>query len=120
MITPVYPIETYKTENGLGYFEYEDTHGAGDPYPSDKLRFNMNGVGMANGSVNGEIMLDLGYSYGRSAHIWSTFVHVLGRGFEVYYYYGSQSGGDNIALEDINYQTGNLVETTFKNIRCVR
>lgn len=120
LLTPVYPIETYKTVNGLGYFEYEDTQGAGAPYPSDKLRFNMNGVGTANGSVNGETMIDLVNTYGRSVHLWSNFVHDLGRGLKVYYYYGSQSGGDEIALEGINYQPGKLVETTFKNIRCVR
>ncbi|MFD1771297.1 hypothetical protein [Sphingobacterium suaedae] len=120
MITPVFPIETYKTENGLGYYEYDDTQGTGTPYPSAKLRFNMNGFGTATGVVDGDVAIDLGSSYGRSAHVWSTFAHDVGRGMEVYSYLATFSGGDEIAYEPVNYSGTGPVESTFKNIRCVR
>ncbi|NGM65128.1 fimbrillin family protein [Sphingobacterium sp. SGR-19] len=119
MIVPVYPIETYKVENGLGYFEYEDTQGTGAPYPSDKLRINFNGYGTAVTEVNGEIEIDLNDSYGKSANLWSTSSDGLG-GLGVFYYNGASGLGDNINKEMIDYQGTGHVQTTFKNIRCIR
>ncbi|WP_133166332.1 hypothetical protein [Sphingobacterium haloxyli] len=120
MITPVYPVETYKTENGLGYFEYEDTQGTGAPYPSDKLRLNFNGYGTAVGDeTNGLIVFDLNDTYGRSASLWTTSSGGF-NGLGVYYYNGALTSGDNVNRELIDYQGTGYVQTTFKNIRCIR
>lgn len=119
-ITPVNPQEDYKTENGLGYYEYEDSQGTGAPYPSDKLRFNFNGYGTAVGDeTNGLIVFDLNNTYGRNASLWTTTSDNY-NGLGVFYYHGALMDGDNVNKELIDYQGTGYVQTTFKNIRCVR
>ena len=118
-IVPVYPIDTYKVENGLGYVEYEDTQGSGAPYSSDKLRFNMNGYGTAIGETNGEIEIDLTDTYGRIADLWTPFSDDYA-GLGVYSYQATAAAGDNTVKELIDYQGDGPLITTFKNIRCVR
>ncbi|HLT88163.1 MAG TPA: hypothetical protein VKZ57_11280 [Sphingobacterium sp.] len=120
MITPVFPVETYKTENGLGYYEYEDTQGTGAPYPSNKLRFNFNGYGTAVGNeTEGTIVFDLNDTYGRTASLWTTSSDGF-NGLGVFYYHGASTGGDNVNKEAIDYAGTGYVQTTFKNIRCIR
>ncbi|WP_190310461.1 hypothetical protein [Sphingobacterium arenae] len=118
-IVPVYPIDTYKVENGLGYVEYEDTQGSGAPYSSDKLRFNMNGYGTAIGETNGEIEIDLTDTYGKIADLWTPFSDDYA-GLGVFSYQATAATGDNTVKELIDYQGDGAVITTFKNIRCVR
>lgn len=118
-IVPVYPIDTYKVANGLGYVEYEDTQGSGAPYSSDKLRFNMNGYGTAIGETNGEIEIDLTDTYGKIADLWTLFSDDYA-GLGVFSYQATAATGDNTVKELIDYQGDGPVITTFKNIRCVR
>lgn len=120
MITPIFPTETFKIENGLGYVEYEDTEGAGAPYPSDKLRFNMNGYGtVTNDAVNGEIEINLNATYGNTTNLWTTSSDGF-NGLGVFYYQAMPTSGDETKKELIDYQGTGYVQTTFKNIRCVR
>lgn len=113
---------TYGTEGGLGYLEYQDATGVGAPYPSNNLRFNMNGGALSLGLVDGLVQLDL-VSYGDEALVWSHDPAVdLGIAWiGAYAYEGLQS--DQTTVVDA-VQVGLLgigvVESSFKNVRCVR
>lgn len=119
--TPGQPA-TYGTEDGLGYLEYQGSNGVGAPYPSNNLRFNMNGGGLSLGLVDGLVQIDL-FSYGNEALVWSHDAAVdLGIAWiGAYAYEGLQS--DQTTVIDA-VQVGLLgigvVESSFKNIRCVR
>lgn len=117
------------TENGMGYFEYDVTTGTEAPYPSNNLRFNFNGSGVALGLVNGLIELDLGNTYGSTVRLWtgSTGVNVLGLiGLGAIHYgtsgllTGNQNDELGAALLNVSAIGIDVLETEFMNVRCVR
>lgn len=115
---------TYGTQGGLGYLEYQASTGPSAPYPSNNLRFNMNGGGVSVGLVDGIIELDLGASYGSSAQLWShdPALDVLGLAWAGAYAYNGTSSDQTTVIDAV--QVGLLgigvVESSFKNVRCVR
>jgi hypothetical protein len=112
---------TYGTTSGLRYIEYTATETA-SPYPKIRLRMNFNGQGIAIDILN-LVGLNFGSSYGLSAHIWSNdeganVLISLGGWF-----YCANNLGSAVNLELLNIGllgTINVIQTPFKNIRCVR
>lgn len=112
---------TTGSASGLGYVEYTAT-GTAAPYPSNRLRINFNGQGIAIDVLN-LIGLNFGTTYGNSAHLWSNteganaLISLGG-----WYYYGiSLASSVNLELLNVGLLgTLNVIQTPFKNIRCVR
>ena len=108
---------------GLNYIEYAAT-GTASPYPSNNLRFNYNGQGIA-ASLAEIISLDLGTTYGNSANLWTTdeilaVPPLISAGSR---YYRSTTALNLMATELLNISllgSINVLQTPFKNVRCVR
>ncbi|MFZ4261158.1 hypothetical protein ACFRAE_03895 [Sphingobacterium sp. HJSM2_6] len=119
---------TAGTQSGLGYFEYQETTGTASPYPSKNLRFNKNGFGINLGVVGGLVSLDFGSTYGSSVDLWTSTsgANILGLiGFGAYNYKGTSVGSVhtdimNATLLNVSVIGVDVVETPFRNVRCVR
>ena len=112
---------TYGTTSGLRYIEYTATETA-SPYPKIRLRMNFNGQGIAIDILN-LVGLNFGSTYGSSAHIWSNDegANVLISLGGWYYYANNLGSAVNLELLNIGLLgTINVIQTPFKNIRCVR
>jgi len=112
---------TFNSSAGLGYVEYAAS-GTASPYPSNNLRINFNGQGLAIDLLN-LVGLNFGTTYGVSAHIWSntegSSVLISLGGW--YYYGNSIASSVNLQLLNVSLLGGlNVIQTPFKNIRCVR
>src|SRR5690606_31918424 len=95
--------ETYGTEGGLGYIEYQAATGVAAPYPSNNLRFNKNGGGTSLGLVDGLVQIDL-FSYGSEALLWShdPLLDVLGvLWVGAYAYEGSRTSGNAATVTNL-------------------
>jgi len=118
---------TYGTEGGRGYFEYDGPAAPDNSYPSNDLRFNMNGYGLSVGLVGDALItvdLDL-QDYGTNAQYWSsTQGSILGIiSLGGYWYGGTRTGfgSPDVDLELAVELLGlDVLQTTFKNVRCVR
>lgn len=119
---------THGTIGGLGYFEYQAATGTAAPYPSNNLRFNMNGFGLSLGLVEGIIGINLGSTYGNQVHFWTSThgLDLLGlAGVGAWYYNGQRTFGVNninlsVSLLNITAIGIDVVESSFRNVRCVR
>lgn len=116
----------YGTNAGSGYFEYAAA-GTGAPYPGTRVRFNFNGEGSNISLIEGVIEIGLGNN-GTEAHLWSSspvlaVPPLLSVG--ALYYTGTRTFGINSAsvatgLLNISAIGIAVIESNFKNVRCVR
>ena len=127
---------TYGTVNvggtDRGYFEYQSSTGTASPYPSKNLRFNMNGYGANLGLVGGLVQLDFGTTFGTSIDYWTSTsgTNLLGLGNlgAINYkgttsvFLGNRTNTDamNVTLLVVGVLGVDVVETPFRNVRCVR
>ncbi len=115
-------------QSGLGYFEYQESLGTASPYPSNNLRFNKNGFGINLGLVEGLIALDFGTTYGSTVDVWTSTsgANILGLiGLGAYNYKGTSLGSVhtdimNATLLNVSAIGVGVIETPFRNVRCVR
>lgn len=123
---------TYGSDNG-NYFLYAGATGTSAPYPGNQLRFYMNGNGNNLSLLDGVVQIDLGNTFANSVHVWTSTsgVNLLGLvGVGAVAYQGSTSiapivGRTNTRSQQINLLNVSAIgldvlETDFKNIRCVR
>jgi len=106
------------------YIEYPVTSPAVPQYPHNNLRFNYNGSAIAVALVEGLVQLSLLNSTG-IASIWTNsksldLLSILDLGHN--YYYGTASTqGVTFELLSINLLGSvNVINSGFRNIRCVR
>lgn len=117
----------------LGYFEYTQAIGTGAPYPNNNLRFNFNGGSISVGLLNNLLEIDLGDSYGSNVQYWtsSRFINLpplvtLGAygytGRVVNPILGSNYHSTNVdmSLLEIGILGLGVIESNYKNVRCVR
>lgn len=120
---------TYGTVGTLRYFEYQAATGTAAPYPSNNLRFNMNGYGTVLGLVEGLINISLGSTYGSQVHVWTStsgldLPGLIGLG--AWYYNGNRTiintNNINLSVSLLNVSAIGIdvVESDFRNVRCVR
>ncbi|MBE8713843.1 hypothetical protein [Sphingobacterium hungaricum] len=121
-----YPAQPFTrgTEGALNFIEYAGA-GLGTPsYPSNRLRFNMNGLGISIGAVLALITIDLGSTYGNSLNVWtSTDVSLLPPlvGIGAWYHDATAAiSPRNVTDLDVSLLNLGLIETSFRNVRCVR
>ncbi|WP_336837858.1 hypothetical protein [Sphingobacterium siyangense] len=109
------------------YIQYAAT-GTGAPYPTNNLRFNLNGSAVGLSLVAGLIDLNLGF-YGQNAEYW-TSTKLLNLGplasvGQIHFDGSNSSAGLTTDILDISLLSGlggglNVVKSNFMNIRCVR
>jgi len=112
--------------DGKRYFQYAASGTAG-PYGSNTLRFNMNGQGAYASLVSGLINLNYNGTYGNTASYWSynAAVDVPLLGTLVGAYSIENASGNSLIvgtnLLNIRLLGGlSVIESDFKNVRCVR
>lgn len=109
------------------YIQYAAT-GTAAPYPTNNLRFNLNGSAVGLSLVAGLIDLSLGF-YGQNAEYWTStkllnIPPLLSVG-QIHFDGSNSSAGLTTALLDISLLPGlggglNVVKSNFMNVRCVR
>jgi len=131
-ILGIRPPSEYGVVNGAGYIEYRNTTGTSAPYPSNYLRFNMNGQGNTVSVLNDVVTIDATSTYGTSANYWSS-TNLLDLGIinaGAYFFRGTRESllGSPYNLTNTDQEllnigllgSVNVAKTNFKNIRCVR
>ena len=116
----------YGQTDGLGYIEYTAANqGTGTPYPSNRLRFNMNGESVGVSVLESIINIDLGTTYGNIASYWSgsEILSIPGLLSAGALNYRADSRGTRLGTALLNIDLlGNIdvAQTGFANVRCVR
>ena len=126
------PVTYGTSDGGLGYLQYAAA-GVTTPYEGNSLRFNFNGQGVSLGVLENLVTVSLGSTYGTSAQIWTyTGGSVLGlAGINAVSYEGYRTPAVfPLPAFNTSRVIGNLLnisalgidvlETNFKNVRCVR
>ncbi len=115
---------TTGSTGGLGYLEYTNATGTAAPYPSNDLHFNYNGGSLSVGIIGGLLQVTFG-NLGVTGEYWSSTngTNILGLiGLGGYSMLLSNALGDTMEAELLNVQTlgVDVIESPFKNVRCVR
>lgn len=118
---------TYGTVGVLGYFEYTNSTGTAAPYPGKNLRFNFNGGSTDVTVLGGVVNVTLG-NYGDIAEIWTSssgLILPLDVALSAWHYNGRMNitfKEDVVAAQLLNVKAigVDVVESPFKNIRCIR